>query len=420
MVSSAHYKNMVTPLTPADLKEKLDRCVKCGLCLPQCPTFRLSRSENRSPRGRLALIEALAQGLLPADNPALAGHLDSCLQCRRCERVCPSDVPYGEILDTARARLLPTPPMRWHQRLLERPDRLRALVLASRGLPIWLSRLFPGLNRQHRLARALYAETPPMAGSYPTAGRSRGRIGLFTGCATFAQQGGALRAGIRLLNAGGYDVVIPCGTGCCGALAAHSGQTARAEALRNANRQAFEGACDVVVTIASGCGTYLDAVKGFDVPHRDICAFLVEQGGLQRDAFLPRQQRVALHTPCTVENTYGGADWAMQLLALVPQLDVIEVGARGQCCGSAGDYLLRHAETADALRQPLLDELIDSDVGVLATSNVGCAIHLAAGLAATRTSVEVLHPVELLERQLIDDLPSGYAMDPIDDPVVVT
>lgn len=135
---------------------------------------------------------------------------------------------------------------------------------------------------------------------------------------------------------------------------------------------------------------------------------MLEQGRLTRESFLPRQQRVALHTPCTVENVYRGGDWAGLLLALIPKLEVIPVGEPGQCCGSAGDYLLRHPDTADALRLPVLEAVIDSGAPVLATSNVGCAIHFSAGLASMRHDVEVLHPIELLERQLIDASPSGY------------
>jgi glycolate oxidase iron-sulfur subunit len=407
-------------LSPADLKEKLDRCVKCGLCLPQCPTFRLSRSENRSPRGRLALIEAVAAERLAPDDTAVRSHLDSCLQCRRCERICPSAVPYGEILDAARSDLLPQQPKRWYQDIVERPERLRFLTLASRLVPAWLSRPLPKLHRQHRLSRALYAEAPPLAGHYPAAGRSRGRVGLFLGCATSAQQGGALRAALRLLTHAGFDVVIPAEPRCCGALAAHSGQPERAAGLREANQQAFTSQCDTIISIASGCGTHIDAGGGFGIEHRDIQAFLLEQGRLVRDAFLPRQQRVALHTPCTVENVYRGGDWAGRLLALIPDLEVVPVGEPGQCCGSAGDYLLRHPETADALRQPVLDEVIDSGAAVLATSNVGCAMHFAAGLATMRHAVEVLHPVEILERQLIDAEPSGYHYSSSDLPVVAS
>jgi glycolate oxidase iron-sulfur subunit len=400
---------MAAPPSPADLKEKLDHCVKCGMCLPQCPTFRLTRSENRSPRGRLALIEALVDGQLDAADPILHGHLDSCLLCRRCERVCPSGVGYGAIMDAARTSLLPTRPARWYQRLVEDPPRLRAAVLVSRLAPPWLSRPFRALHRQHRLARALYAETPPTPGLYPAIGRRQGRVGLFLGCATYAQQGGALHAATRLLRHAGFDVLVPAEATCCGALAAHTGHVSPAAEMARRTREAYAGQCDVVISVASGCGTHLDSSSDdLGLTHSDVCAFLLEESCLTRLNFGPRHQHVAVHTPCTVENLYQGADWARRLLGLIPELELSTIGEAGQCCGSAGDYLLRHPDTAATLRRPLLDELIDIGAAVLATTNVGCAIHLAAGLAMARHAVEVLHPVELLDRQLIEDTPTRY------------
>jgi len=404
--------------TPDDLKEKLDHCVKCGMCLPQCPTYRLTRSENRSPRGRLALVEAVVDGQLDADSPELKGHLDSCLLCRRCERVCPSGVAYGAIMDSARSTLLPRQPTPWYQGLVENPPRLRAAVLASRLAPPWLSRPFRALHRQHRLARALYAETPPAPGLYPAVGHRQGRVGLFLGCATYAQQGGALQSATRLLCHAGFDVLVPANATCCGALAAHTGRQSTARQMAKQAREAYVGQCDVLISVASGCGTHLDTLSGtLGLTHRDICAFLLEEAPLSRLNFGPRYQHVALHTPCTVENVYQGADWARRLLDRVPELELSTIGEAGQCCGSAGDYLLRYPDTAAALRRSLIDELVERGAAVLATTNVGCAIHLAAGLAAARHRVEVLHPVELLERQLIDDPPTRYAVASSTEPV---
>lgn len=392
----------------ARLAANLDRCVKCGLCLPDCPTFRLSSIESASPRGRIALIEGLLSGGLTPDR-TVQGHLDSCLVCRRCEKVCPSGVAFGEIIDEARERLLPRRPRAWYHTLLDRPVRLRAATLLARLSPPWLTWPVPRLHRQHRLARALYAEAPPAPGRYAPTALARGRVGLFPGCATASQQGGALAAALRLLAHAGFEVVIPRDAVCCGALARHTGDVDRAAALAAQNRAAFADDLDAIVSIASGCGVHLAAYgPPLPGPHIDICRFLVEQGGLGETDFAPREQHVLLHTPCTVENVYRGTRWARDLLAKVRRLRVSPVGERGQCCGSAGDYLLRHPETADRLREPLLASVMNSDADVLLTSNVGCAMHLAAGLAALRQRVEVLHPVELLARQLIDHPPSRY------------
>ena len=232
---------------------------------------------------------------------------------------------------------------------------------------------------------------------------------LFTGCATSAQQGGALVAALRLLVHAGFEVVVPQTAGCCGALARHAGDSAAADRLAERNRAAFAGELDAVVSVASGCGAHLaDYAPALPAPHQDICQFLLQQSALGRREFAPRRQHVLLHTPCSMENVLHGARWARDLLGLVPRLMVTPVGAVGQCCGSAGDYLLRHPETADKFRDQLLADVLDTDADVLLTSNVGCAIHLAAGIAMLRQPVEVLHPVELLARQLIEPSASRY------------
>lgn len=389
--------------SPIDLKVELDRCVKCGLCLPECPTYRLETNENESPRGRLALIEALVDGRLEPTDVKLQRHLDSCLLCRRCEPACPSGVEFGKIMDQARAEWVTAQPRQRLARLVENPKLLRAATLLARLAPAWLTRPLPALGRAHRLARALYAEAPPASGTHPSLIQpSRGRVGLFAGCATAAQQGSALNAALWLLRHAGFDVVVPADAGCCGALAAHAGDTSRARTLAVRNQQAFDTHLDAVVSIASGCGTHLAiAAPGLTAPHADICQFLLTHDCIHRDALQPRQQRVLLHTPCSVENVYRGGSWAETLLKMIPGLSVERFGEVGQCCGSAGDYLLRHPAAAERLRQPLLDAFADSDADVLLTTNIGCAMHIAAGLVERRQRAEVLHPVELLARQRV-------------------
>ena len=389
--------------SPVNLKVDVDRCVKCGLCLPDCPTYRLSGSENESPRGRVALIEGVLQGGLDPADDAVRRHLDSCLLCRSCERGCPSGVPYGRILDEARAAWLPRARPAWYTRLVEHPTALRAATLGAKMVPRWVTRPAAPFYRLHLLARALHAESPPAPGHYP-AERSpaRGRVGLFLGCATRAQQGSALQAAVFLLNRLGFDVIVPSRATCCGALAAHRGDREHAERLAEQNRNAYGEGLDAVISVASGCGIHLDAcTPGLRAPHRDVCRFLIESGGLSSDHLAPRAQRAALHTPCSVANVYRGGPWAFDLLTMVPGLSVTRIGGDGGCCGAAGDYLMRHPATAERLRQPLLDQALDDGADVVLTSNVGCAMHLAAGLLERRSQMEVLHPVELLARQLI-------------------
>lgn len=390
---------------PETLRAELDRCVKCGMCLPECPTYRLSGNEAESPRGRIALMEALSQGLLPGDPSSAHHHLNHCLGCRRCERVCPSGVRYGGIIDAFR-RQTRGPALGVLGRLVQHPGMQTTAARIARAVPAALSRPVAPVHRLHLLSRVLPAAgEAPGPGLYPPATARRGRVGLFIGCTGAAYQPGALRASVALLRAAGYEVLVPAKATCCGALAMHSGDTGSAEALAAANRAVFADGLDAVVSIASGCGIQLDSYRPpLPSRHLDINRFLVESGGLKEAAFAPWQGGpVHLHTPCSMENVYRGADQVRALLGRVPGLRLQAVGDPGQCCGSAGDYMLRYPDTAAALRRPLIERLQADHARILLTSNIGCAMHIAVGTRAAGLDVEVLHPVELLARQLIGE-----------------
>ncbi|MCW5587480.1 MAG: (Fe-S)-binding protein [Chromatiales bacterium] len=394
---------MRDPEARQTLKVELDRCVKCGMCLPECPTYRLEANENESPRGRLALIEGLLNGRLQDDKP-LRRHLDNCLTCRRCERICPSQVRYGHLIDQARSLLSDDAPRRLSALVQNRSAMTWGTRLA-RAVPAALSLPLGPLHRLHELGRALAHGPPaPRPGEYPTDMKApRGRVGLFLGCAGAAQQGGALQAASKLLRRAGYQVSVPAAAGCCGAMSQHSGDLSAAAQLADINRSAFGPDLDAVVSIASGCGIHIDSYQpAMPSRHLDIVKFLLDRGGFTGDDFAPLPRQVLLHTPCSIENVYRGAGWARALLALIPQLEILSLGEAGQCCGAAGDYMLRRPGTAARLRQPLLDRIPPGTAHIVLTGNVGCAMHLADGLRDRDPAVEVLHPVELLARQLRD------------------
>jgi glycolate oxidase iron-sulfur subunit len=370
------------------------------MCLVECPTYRLRFDENESPRGRLAIMGMLLDGTIERHSPAIA-HLDSCLGCRRCERVCPSGVEYGALLDAVRARS-PTPPgRRLVARLLQRASLQLAGCTLARLVPPTVTRPFGRLHTLHRLGRALTPDGPaPAARVHPGNAPVRGRVGLFAGCSAAALQPGALQAATKLLCHAGFDVFVPKDKHCCGALTAHAGDRQGATKAARRTRAAFAAGLDAIVSLASGCGIHLDTYDP-PLPHVDICRFLADQGRMRAAVFTPLRETVALHVPCSVENVYRGSEWARTLLRLVPGLEVGTVGSPGQCCGAAGDYMLRHSVTAARLRQAVLDDIIETGFELVATSNAGCAAHLALGLADRGASVRIVHPVEILARQLV-------------------
>jgi glycolate oxidase iron-sulfur subunit len=413
-------------LTPEhDLKDT-DRCVMCGLCLPHCPTYGLSRDEGDSPRGRIALMQGLASGVLPV-NERLLGHLDRCLECRACEAMCPSEVPFGRLMDAARARV---EPQRTRSRtgrraralatgLLRHPRRLRALALLLRfyqrsGLQ-WLARR-SGLLRLMRLgdleAKLPRLQRPLAARGHAPSGPARGRVALFTGCIGAVAEADAQRDALRLLTRLGYEVDIPRGQGCCGALLQHNGDPASAAELARANLAAFaDSRLEAIVSTASGCSVQLADYAGLygDDPRapdfagrvRDITAFLAEQDWPE-DLLLPLPETIAIHDPCTLRHGLKQHRAVYRLLERIPGLETIGLNPAGTCCGAAGANLLTQPGQAAALRQPQIERLRELGVRTLVSSNIGCALHLAAGIREAGLEIEVLHPVRLLARQLRD------------------
>lgn len=423
-----------------DILEGADRCVKCGLCTPHCPTYALSREEAESPRGRIALMQGLAGGALAPGETALA-HLDNCLECRACERVCPAGVPYGELLDATRhmleqAHVRPRRTRLLRSALLGLLTRPRGLRAVGGALRLYqrsgLQRLVraTGLLKPLRLAR-LERRLPPLparAGwesQYPAVDPARGRVALFTGCIGELADQPSLLAAVRVLNALGYTVDVPRQQACCGALHQHSGAAEGARDLARRNLEAFAEA-DAVVFVASGCGAQLteygkldwaDEAEGRTAERlagkvHEISDVLdgCDWSGLELQS-LPA--RVAVHEPCTQRNVLRRPGTSERLLRRIPGVEVEALPGNERCCGAAGSHVLTHPDMADTLRRPKLEAVAALRPRWLATANIGCALHLAEGLRGDGAPVEVVHPVVLVECAL-----AGRARDAgIESPV---
>lgn len=385
----------------------------CGMCLPHCPTFQRTGSEAESPRGRIALAQALARGQLQADDD-LAAHLDHCLACRACEAMCPSEVRYASILGETRRLLAAQRGLDAAGRAalgaVSNPAFLRAAVRLGASPAAALARPVSALAR--RLS-ALAQARPHHRFHHPTAtasGTVRGRVGLFLGCTGEAVDGEALSAAVKVLTLLGFAVVIPGGQGCCGALHHARGDRAGFERRAQRNLAAFDTeALDAVVSVASGCtamlaeyGQWLDAPGAADFSRkmREVTDFIVRQDLDALPVPAPLPETVAVHVPCSQAHALRRPGVSAALLARIPEVRIATLPDNRTCCGAAGVHMLQDPALADALREPKLDALVASGARYLVTTNVGCALHLAAGAKARGLAVEVLHPVSLLARQL--------------------
>ena len=320
------------------IAELADQCVKCGLCVPLCPTYRVANNEAESPRGRIAFAQALAGGTM-APTSSMIEHLDHCLACMTCERVCPSQVRYGELIVETRnlLRSVATKPSRWLTTLVQHPALLRLMLRMADSAVV---RAF-ALTRMMREAPRL-PEVPKFKPTkVPIA--SRGRVALFLGCVASIADRDVHASAIHLLKALGYDVVIPNGQSCCGALALHNGDIAGCDAVAAATQKAFADVETVLVS-ASGCfGTLRDRVfAGTKIRVREIHEFLQNDADIDRLVFRALPRRIALHTPCTQANVAHADGAVLRLLNRIPDLEITPLPTEPRCCGAAGDYFLRH------------------------------------------------------------------------------
>jgi len=378
-----------------------DQCVMCGLCLPYCPTYALDADEAESPRGRIRLAQALAEGTAQAGS-VLREHLDHCLGCLQCERVCPSGVHYGELLLQTRALIGPSP-----RRpglllgLLKRPRLAAPLLALARALRLkhWLPGPLAALAPRRSAALRAALERlgprtrPTLTAPVVSTGKS-GRVALFPGCIASLEDAAALDAAGILLRAAGFAVQrLP--AMCCGAMDLHDGLPRGAERAARAVAQAARSldAGTTVLTVTPGClGTLRRDLPGS--PVEDALGFLARHGGDLR--FRPLRERAAVHLACTRRNVARDGDQVLALLRRVPQLDVRELPEAPGCCGAAGSHALVFPERAERLRDIRLRQIADLAAERLLSSNIGCRLHLATGTGAMPHE----HPLTLLARQL--------------------
>jgi glycolate oxidase iron-sulfur subunit len=406
-------KPQTFPLADADL------CVKCGLCLPHCPTYAETGNEADSPRGRIALMQGLASGLIPL-TAAAEHHLDGCLSCRRCEVVCPAKVPYGRLIDSGRAWLMNAHPGR------ARGPRMIAAALASPplralvGTLLWFyQRVGPStlLRRSARFRRSrigrLEALLPRIAFVRGFDTRSdntaAAHVDLFTGCTGALADRASIEDAIRLLSTAGYTIRVPPHQVCCGALHLHSGLPAAARRLLEKNRRAFAGAAPIV-TFASGCAEGLrdnrgDAHAAFATRITDVFTPLLQAP--RRLRFRPLKARIAVQVPCTQAHAPGGAQALLSMLRQVPGVEIVPLAPARACCGAAGSHFITQPDMAGRLLDSLLDAIEQARPDVVVTANIGCRLHIAAGLRQRGNSVQVVHPVSLLAQQLIGAPPTA-------------
>jgi glycolate oxidase iron-sulfur subunit len=382
----------------------LDACVACGLCLPHCPTYRLTGEESASPRGRIAAMRAVHEGRAAPDE-TFGRFMDLCLVCRACEDVCPSHLPFGRMMEAARTQIEPLRPRR--ERLLRGLG--LDVVLPSRALT-WLSGALASLARPLLPARvrrlipggrvAPLARLPEVT---EAVGERRGTVALLAGCVQDVWFRGVNEATIRVLARNGWRVVVPRGQTCCGALAAHNGRLGTARRLARRNARAFAGV-EHVIANAAGCGAHMasygELVPGASLPVRDVMAFLHEEGLVTDPGSSPAPARVAYHDACHALRAQGIRHQPRALLGSVGNVELAEIPNGDRCCGAAGIYNVTEPEMSRALLREKAEAIVSTGATIVASANPGCTMQIAAGLRERDSDARVVHPIELLDAAL--------------------
>lgn len=413
-----------------------DRCVRCGLCLPTCPTYVETLVETSGPRGRIALIKAVAEGTLDLTSPGFVHQMSECLDCRACEAVCPSGVRYGEILEPARTQIVralePTRP--WWSRLGRALligqlfGRMGLMRFAAALLRIYQRSGLRDLVRRSGLLRALHLQDAealaprisdrffvPRGQHYPASGAARATAFLHAGCIMHVAFADWDEATVRVLRAAGVDVVVPADQGCCGAITIHAGDLPRGRELAKRNIAAFErSGADVYVINAAGCGSALkeyghllhddpdwaERARAFSAKVRDVLEY-VDEIGLPVGALGPVRAIVTYQDACHLAHAQRITAPPRRLLAAIPGLELREMAESSLCCGSAGIYNLTQPEMAQRLQRRKVEHVLEVAPEIVATANPGCALQLRNGLdRANGSAVAVKHVVQLLDESL--------------------
>lgn len=379
--------------------EDLNKCVQCGLCLPSCPTFRVTGDESLSPRGRIALMRQVQDHGAPL-TPEVVSSFATCVQCRGCEPACPSGVPYGHLMEQARETLALQGVMApwWQRWALEGLAHPRLLRAGSTGLAL-VQRL--GLvPRRLGLPRRLPLRRVP----HRTSGTD---VYLFTGCVMDAWQRDIHVAAQRALEAAGFGVE-PTGdrAPCCGALHTHAGLGDRARKLASNVIGALDPETGPapgrpILVDSAGCGAALkdyghllgtaEAAR-FSARVHDVTEWLARH--LDRlPEVEPLPLRVAIQDPCHLRHVQKAHQPTRQLLGRFVA-EVVELDDDGLCCGAGGAYAVLEPDLAGQIRDRKLAAIGRAGVELVASANPGCSLHLAAA------GVTTVHPVELVAAAL--------------------
>lgn len=412
----------------------VQQCMHCGLCLPTCPTYDVTKLERNSPRGRIALMRAIADDRLELTRE-FGEEMYFCLGCLACMTACPAGVNYAELFEHARAEVE-------ERRVLAAPKRnfirwfavrwlfmnLRRLQLVGKALWLyqWLGlqtaiRRMGVMRLMPRRLQELEAMTPTICREFsadliatvtPVKGERRYRVALLTGCAQDLIFSDINRDTAEVLAQNGCEVFTPPRQDCCGSLHAHNGEWALAQQLARRNIDQFPpDQFDAIICNAGGCGShlkhyaklladdprYVERARLWDTKLKDIHEWLAQiKVQSPKSKVQGKTQTVTYHESCHLSHGQKIVQQPRELLRAIPGLKLVELPEANWCCGSAGIYNLTQPEMAGQLLERKLKHIASTGALTVATANPGCLLQLVNGAKERGLNLRVIHPVSLL------------------------
>jgi glycolate oxidase iron-sulfur subunit len=411
----------------------VQQCMHCGLCLPTCPTYDATKLERNSPRGRIALMRAIADDRMEV-TPSFGEEMYFCLGCLACMTACPAGVNYAELFEHARAEVESKGVLDNPQRGVIRKATLSwlfmdhgRLQMVGKAMQLWQDTGLQGLLRKSGVTkllpkrlRELEAMTPTVQPKFsdelidtvtPATGTKRFRVALLTGCAQDLLFSDVNRDTAEVLARNGCEVYTPSNQHCCGSLHAHNGAWDLACELARKNLDQFPPhQFDAIITNAGGCGSHLKhyhkllhddpryatAARDWDSKVKDIHEWLAKIGITEPKAEGQPKQTVTYHESCHLCHGQKISSQPRQVLRKIPGLQLVELPEATWCCGSAGIYNLTQPEMAGQLLERKVDHILTTGAQVVATGNPGCLLQVLNGLKDRGVGIRVAHPITLL------------------------
>jgi glycolate oxidase iron-sulfur subunit len=411
----------------------VQQCMHCGLCLPTCPTYVATKQERNSPRGRISLMRAIADGRLEPSR-TFAEEMYFCLGCLACMTACPAGVNYAELFEHARAEAEQGGYLRSPRRNLIRNFTVGWLFMDLSRLRVLgrMLRLYQQLGIQTLVRRSgvlklfpkrlreLEAMTPTIQSRFsaelippvtPARGVKKYRVAMLIGCAQDLIFSDINRDTVEVLARNGCEVITPPAQQCCGSLHAHNGELGLARELaRTALRQFPPEEFDAIISNAGGCGShlkhyskllehepeYVKAAKAWDAKLKDIHEWLAQIGLQAPEPDHAPVQTVTYHESCHLCHGQKVCSQPRQLLRSIPNLKLVELPESSWCCGSAGIYNIIQPEMANELLDRKLGHIQSTGAEVVATGNPGCLLQVLNGARERGLKVRVVHPITLL------------------------